>query len=148
MFTFGLGGGGLDPLILLLIALALEAAIGEARFLFKVVPHPVRLIGLLVGFLERKLNREQRSEMDRAVRGLLVVLVVGGLSLSAGVAVAWLTQNYNFAWILEMVLVATLIAQRGLYDRVREPPLAPSTEMPIFETYDSRFPSNCSQLAG
>ncbi len=124
MFTFGLGGGGLDPLILLLIALALEAALGEARFLFRVVPHPVRLIGLLTGFLDRKLNRAQRSEMDRAVRGLLVVLVVAGLSLSVGVAVTWLTQTYNFAWILEMLLVAALIAQRGLYVRVRAVGLA------------------------
>ena len=124
MFTFGLGAGGLDPLILLLIALALEAALGEARFLFRVVPHPVRLIGGLVGFLERKLNREQRSESDRAVRGLLVVLVVAGLSLSVGVAVAWLTQNQNFGWILELVLVVVLIAQRGLYDRVRAVGLA------------------------
>lgn len=119
MFTFGLGGGGLDPLILLLIALAVEAAVGEARFLFRVVPHPVRLIGGLVGFLDRKLNREQRSEMDRAVRGLLVVLFVAGLSLGVGVGVAWLTQTYNFAWILELFLVTALIAQRGLYDRVR-----------------------------
>ena len=124
MFTFGLGAGGLDPLILLLIALALEAALGEARFLFRVVPHPVRLIGGLVGFLERKLNRGQRSESDRAVRGLLVVLVVAGLCLSVGVAVAWLTQNQNFGWILELVLVVVLIAQRGLYDRVRAVGLA------------------------
>ena len=124
MFTFGLGGGGLDPLILLLIALALEAVLGEARFLFRVVPHPVRLIGGLVGFLERKLNREQRSETDRAVRGLLVVIVVAGLSLSVGVLVAWLTQTYNFAWILELFLVTVLLAGRGLYDRVRAVGLA------------------------
>ena len=124
MFTFGLAGGGLDPLILLLMALCLEAALGEARFLFRVVPHPVRLIGGVVGFLERKLNREQRSESDRAVRGLLVVLAVSGLSLGVGVGVAWLTQTYTFAWILEMLLVATLIAQRGLYARVRAVGLA------------------------
>ena len=124
MFTFGLGGGGLDPLVLLLIALAIEAVIGEARFLFRVVPHPVRLVGLLTGFLDRKLNREQRSESDRAVRGLLVVLVVGGLSLGTGVAVAWLTQNQDFGWILELSLVAVLISARGLYVRVRAVGLA------------------------
>ena len=124
MFTFGLGGGGLDPLILLLMALAVEAVIGEARFLFGVVPHPVRLIGGLVGFLERKLNREQRSELDRAVRGLLVVLVVAGLSLGVGILVAWLTQNQNFGWILELFLVTVLLAGRGLYDRVRAVGLA------------------------
>ncbi len=124
MFTLGLGRGGLDPLILLLIALAVEAAVGEARFLFRAVPHPVRLIGLLTGFLDLKLNRELRSEADRAVRGLLVVLVIAGLSLGIGVLVAWLTQNQNFAWVLELFLVVVLISGRGLYDRVRAVGLA------------------------
>ena len=124
MFTFGLRGGGLDPLVLLLIALAVEAVVGEARFLFRAVPHPVRLIGLLTGFLDLKLNREQRSESDRAVRGLLVVLVIAGLSLSVGVAVAWLTQTQKFGWVLELIGVVVLIAGRGLYDRVRAVGLA------------------------
>ena len=73
--TFGMAGGdrGFDPLVLLLMAIVVEAYIGEAERLFKTVPHPVRIIGNAIGFFDRKLNRETRSQVDRAFRGALVV---------------------------------------------------------------------------
>ena len=121
MFTFGLAGGahGFDPLVLLLTALILEAYVGEARFLFKRMRHPVALTGALIGYLDRKLNRETRSENDRALRGALVVVAVAGISGAAGWAVAWLSLNHDFGWLLELFLLVLLVAQRGLYDRVK-----------------------------
>lgn len=121
MFTFGLAEGsrGFDPLTLLLAALALEAVVGEARPLFRLVPHPVRLIGGLVGWLEGKLNRERRGEAMRAVRGAFVVLFVVALTGAVGWGVAWLGSGYRWGMVLEVVLVATLVAQRSLYAHVR-----------------------------
>ena len=55
MLTFGMTGtGGFDPLVLLLMALLVEAYIGEAKRLFKVVRHPVVIIGNVTAFFERK----------------------------------------------------------------------------------------------
>ncbi len=71
-----------------------------------------------MGFLERKLNRENRSQMDRAARGIFVVFVVAGLSAAVGWGVAWLTQNHDFGWIVELFLVTALLAQRSLFDHV------------------------------
>ncbi len=121
MFTLGLAGGahGFDSLILLLLALAVEAYVGEARFVFRVVPHPVVLIGRGTGWLERRLNREQRSQTDRAVRGGLVVMFVVCVCFAVGWGIAWLTRNHDFGVIVEFVLLITLLAQRGLYDHVR-----------------------------
>ncbi len=121
MFTFGLAGEGrgVDPLALLLVALCIEAYVGEIRFLFRGSSHPVALIGRLIGVLERKLNRLQRSNVDRAIRGVLVVVVVGGLCLALGWAVSWLSRNHDFGWIVELSGLIVLIAQRDLYDRVR-----------------------------
>lgn len=121
MFTFGLAGSGpgFDPLILLLLALAVEAYVGEARFLFKVVPHPRRLIGGAAATLERKLNREHRSQVDRAVRGALVAILAVVAALAAGWAVAWLTANVPFLWLVELVLLLALVGQRTLYVRAR-----------------------------
>ena len=45
---------GLAAPVILLIALALDAVIGDPRWL----PHPVRLMGGLVALLDRALNRE------------------------------------------------------------------------------------------
>ncbi|HIJ92935.1 MAG TPA: hypothetical protein QF509_07320 [Rhodospirillales bacterium] len=67
MFTFGIASGeqGFDPLLLLLIALALEAYVGEASLLVRAGWHPTNAIGALIHALDRKLNREHRSELDR-----------------------------------------------------------------------------------
>ena len=121
MFTFGIAGGeqGFDPLLLLLLALALEAYIGEAGLLAKVGWHPANAIGASIHSLDRKLNRQHRGELDRAVRGVLVAVVGAGLSLALGWAIAWLGQNHAFGWIVETVLLVLLLDQRGHYDRLR-----------------------------
>ena len=121
MFSFGFAGGthGFDPLILLLMALVIEAYVGEARVVFSVVPHPVKVIGNCIDFLELKLNRENRSQMDRAVRGALMVLFMAAACGAIGWAVAWLSQHHPFGPVLELILIVVLLAQRGLYDHVR-----------------------------
>ncbi len=120
MLTFGMtGGGGFDPLVLLLLALIVEAYVGEARFIFKTVRHPVKIIGDGIGFFDRKLNREDRSEVDRAVRGVLVVLGVTGLAFAVGWGVAWLSLNHPLGWIVEFLGLVSLLAARGFYDHVR-----------------------------
>ncbi len=121
MLNFGLEGsdGVLDPLVILLIAMILDAAIGEAGGLFRRVPHPVQVIGNLIGVLDNRLNRETRSRADRTARGFLVVVLVCGLSAIVGWAVAWLTRNHDFGWIVELTLTFALLAQRSLYDHVR-----------------------------
>lgn len=112
-------GTGLEPLLLLLFAMLIEAYVGEAKFIFRFVPHPVVLIGRLVGVLDRKLNREKRSGMDRAVRGFITVLVVCGVVGTVGAGIDWVSKNHPFGWIIELVLIISLIAQRGLFDAVR-----------------------------
>lgn len=121
MFTFGLIGGtrGFDPLILLLMALLVESYVGEMRWLFRRVPHPVVVMGRQIDWLDRKLNRERRSEIDRAIRGAIAVLITIALAGGAGFAIAWLTQHHTFGWLLELGLLIALFAQRGLYDAVR-----------------------------
>lgn len=120
MLTFGMTAtDGFDPLVLLLFALLVEAYIGEARRVFKVVRHPVRIIGDLIGFFERKLNRESRSEADRAVRGALVVAVLCGAAFTVGWGVSWLTLHHSFGWIIEFAGLVSLLSARGLYDHVR-----------------------------
>ena len=121
MVTFGFAGGvqTFDPLVLLLIAMVIEAALGDMRLIFRFVPHPVVVLGRLIGWLDRKLNREHRPPADRAIRGGLVTLFVAALCGVGGWGVAWLTRNHDFGWIVELSLVVALLAQRGLYDHVR-----------------------------
>ncbi len=119
MLTFGMTGtGGFDPLVLLLMALIVEGSIGEAKRLFKVVRHPIKIIGGVIAFFERKLNRESRSEADRALRGALVVVFLCGAAFAVGWGVSWLTLNHVFGWIIEFTGIVMLLAARSLYDHV------------------------------
>jgi adenosylcobinamide-phosphate synthase len=113
------GDGGFDPLILLLLALIVEAYVGEAKFIFKTVRHPIRIIGDIIGFFDAKLNREDRAEVDRAFRGAFVVAVVIILAISVGWSVAWLSLNHPLGWIIEFLGLVSLLSARNLYDHVR-----------------------------
>ena len=116
-----IGGGqaAFDPLILLLLALLLDAYLGDTPWLFKRARHPVALLGSLIDWLDRKLNREKRPEIDRAVRGAVAVIAVVALTGGLGLGIAWLSFAHPWGWIVELFCVVLLIAQRGLYDHVR-----------------------------
>lgn len=120
MVTFGILGADapFDPLFLLLIAMAVEAYVGDAAFIFKYVMHPIRIIGGLIGFFDDRLNREKRPQMDRAIRGTLVVLFMVALAGAVGFGFMWLTLHVKYGWIAEAVLLVTLLAGRSLYDAV------------------------------
>lgn len=120
MVTLGLAGATspFDPLILLILAMGIEAYVGEAAFVFKRIRHPVALIGSLIGYFDDKLNRPKRAQIDRAIRGACVVVFMVTLTGAIGVGVMWLTLHMTWGWVLECVLLVTLLAGRGLYDAV------------------------------
>ena len=121
MFTFGFANTahGFDPLVLLLFALLLDSFLGETKFPFRLCRHPVEMIGALVDWFDRKLNRENRSAVDRAFRGAMVVFIIVSLTATVGWGTSWLTQYQNFGWVLELFFLTAMLAGRGLYDSVR-----------------------------
>ncbi|MDP6788565.1 MAG: cobalamin biosynthesis protein [Rhodospirillales bacterium] len=121
MFTMGLAGArpGFDPLALLLVALAVEAIVGEARVLFRVVPHPVAGLEALIATLERKLNRHHRSPADRALRGALVSVFLIALGGVVGWGLAGLSRAHPWGSIPELVVLVVLVSQRGPFDGAR-----------------------------
>ncbi len=110
---------GPHPLILLLFALILDAYIGDPPGIYRLVPHPVALMGRMAAGLERRLNRADRGVVTRRVRGVLVVVVLVGLAAAAGVAIERLARAVPFGWFVELLLVMTLIAQNALYRHVK-----------------------------
>ena len=110
---------GPGPYLLLLLALALDAYIGDPPVLYRVVPHPVALMGRAVGWCDAKLNRGDRSDGTRRVRGVLAALALVGLAAALGWAIHWAVGRIPFGWLAEVVVVMTLIAQRSLFVHVR-----------------------------
>ncbi len=101
------------PLVLL-IALALDALIGDPRWL----PHPIRLMGWLTGFLDRTLNRERLGVAARVFLGAVAVLLVVGVSAVAGWLIADQASALGWGWLVELALVTMLFAQRTMADHM------------------------------
>ena len=98
----------------LLIALALDALIGDPRWL----PHPIRLMGWLTGLLDRTLNRERHGAVIRVAFGAVAVLLVAGVSAAAGWLIADQASALGWGWLAELALVTMLLAQRTMADHM------------------------------
>lgn len=108
-----------NPLILLFAALLLDAVVGDMRWLFRAVPHPIVLVGRLIGWFDDKLNKPERGRATLLVRGLVVTIMVAGLAALVGEVLAWLARGVPYGMALELFLVTVLLAQRSLYDHGR-----------------------------
>jgi adenosylcobinamide-phosphate synthase len=107
-----------DSLHVLLLALVVDALIGDPDWLWKRVPHPVVMFGWAIDRLDGALNNANWSDAERRVMGgIAVVVLVAG----AGV-VGWLIEHalraVPLGWLLEAVVASVFIAQRSLYDHV------------------------------
>ncbi len=114
----------MTPMIVIALALILDAIVGDMRWLFRVIPHPVVLIGRLIGFLDGKLNRAGRGAAALLARGLVVAALVAAAAACAGWAVSWTARILPQGAMLELVCITVLIAQRSLYDHGRAVALA------------------------
>ncbi|WP_235031153.1 adenosylcobinamide-phosphate synthase CbiB [Geminicoccus flavidas] len=117
----------------LILALVLDALVGDPPSLWRRLSHPVVLIGRLVTTLEhvlldppsareptpvKRITDEQATDASRRRRGVLLVLVVLGVAVAAGAALQALAGQLPGGWLLEAVAAATLFAQRSLSDHV------------------------------
>ena len=109
----------LDPLLVLVAALLIDAWLGDMPFLFGRVPHPVVLVGRAVAWFDVRLNREQRSEADRRARGVFTVVILVLAAAAAGFLVDLACRHVRFGWAAEAVVIAVLVAQRSLFDGVQ-----------------------------
>lgn len=108
-----------DPFLVLFLALILDAYVGEMRLLFRVVPHPVVMIGNAIAWCDRRLNRPQRGERARRVRGVLVLLALVGAAVVLGALIQKVAAQAPYGWALELFVLVSLIAQRSLHDHVK-----------------------------
>jgi len=112
-------GGPIQPLTILLAALILDALIGDPPLLWRVLPHPVAIIGGTGAWLERKLNRERRGQRDRLFRGALVAAGMTLAAVALGVAITELRRRWIWGWAVELALVWMMLAQQSLFFHVR-----------------------------
>lgn len=94
----------------LVLALLLDAALGEPKWLWTRLPHPAVLMGRAVGFAEARLNMGNR----RKSRGIAAMALMAVAAMVTG----WLIYLVPDFGVLEVIVAAILLAQRSLVQHV------------------------------
>ncbi len=97
---------------LLALAMGLDAALGEPRWLWSRMAHPAVLMGRAVAWLDRRFNRPPGRRRAGALSLAALLLGAGGLG--------WLIPRLPVGGLIELLLVAALLAQRSLAQHVRD----------------------------
>ncbi|GJE17789.1 adenosylcobinamide-phosphate synthase CbiB [Methylobacterium marchantiae] len=107
-----------DTLVVLALALAIEAAAGYPDRLYRALGHPVTWIGALIGSLDRALNAGGEGQRRAAgIAALLILLTTVG-AITIGVTALAAATGFLPAVLLLAIVCATLPAQRSLDDHV------------------------------
>jgi adenosylcobinamide-phosphate synthase len=109
-----------NTLFIVVAALAFDALIGDPDWLWRRLPHPVALIGSLIEFLDRMLNRETWPPSRRKAAGLGVVIFLVAVSGLIGFLAEAALQHVVFGNIALGLIASVLVAQRSLYQHVAE----------------------------
>lgn len=98
--------------ISILLAYGIDLVVGDPR----TWPHPVKMMGQLIHFLDTKLNRNKKSQGV-----LMLVIVLAAVAVVSSTLVWGANQIHPFLGLLvEAVLIATTISQKGLKDAAME----------------------------
>lgn len=110
----------LHSLVVVILGLAIEAAVGYPSALYDRIRHPVVWIGALIGLLDRRLNREAWSPALRRAAGVAAIVLVIAVAAAAGFAVellAFVAGGFP-GMVVAALFAATLFAARSLNDHV------------------------------
>jgi len=110
----------LDTTWVLLGAFALEGVVGYPAPVWRRIGHPVSWMGRFLSLGETWLNSHGRHARRDFIGGLFWLLVgIALLGCLMWVLSATLRQ-IAYGWIVELLIIATLIASRSLYTHVRD----------------------------
>ena len=102
---------------LLLFGLALEAVLGWPDWLLRRIGHPVMWIGAVISASERRLN--SGSDSRRLVTGGITVAATLILTAAIAIAVDRALPQTVAGDMVRIVIVASLLSARSLYDHVK-----------------------------
>ena len=98
----------MNTFLVLVVAMALDGALGEPKWLWDRFPHPAVLMGRAVGYLDKTLN----TGSSQWVKGVLTLIILVAGAWLLGVILA------QFGWLVEVIVAAVLLAQKSLAQHV------------------------------
>jgi adenosylcobinamide-phosphate synthase len=107
-----------NTLFVVVVALAFDAVIGDPDWLWRRLPHPVVLMGSLIGLFDRVLNQATRSRAFRRIAGIGLVVMLVAIAAAVGLLLEAVLQQIPFGHLLLGLIASVLIAQRSLFQHV------------------------------
>lgn len=106
-------------LLVVVLAMVIDAGLGDPGWLYRRVHHPVVLIGKAIAWLDDRLNAgEPRAPATAFAAGMFTTVFVVALASAVGYFLYLFCEQMDYGWLVEAVLASTLIAFRGLHDYV------------------------------
>ena len=103
--------------MVLLLALAVDAVLGDPDWLWRRLPHPVVIIGRLISWLDRMLNRDADPVWKRRA-GIATAALLISLAGSLGYLLHSLFALHPAGMAGEVLVAAIFLAQLSLYEHV------------------------------
>ena len=97
---------------ILALAMLLDAALGEPRWLWDRVPHPAVAAGRAVGWFDRRWNERAGEGARRRLRGVAMMAALGIVAIALG----WIVGLGGP--LAEIIALAVLLAHRSLVEHV------------------------------
>ena len=100
----------------LAMACLLDAAAGDPRWF----PHPVRWMGSLVNWCDRRIHQLLLSPAQQRIAGLLLAVALPSGAYAVGVLLIWLGNSIDSLWgsVVVVLMAWTTLAARDLIDHV------------------------------
>lgn len=106
-------------LVILFLALVLDWYVGDPDWLWGRIPHPVALFGRLISLGEEGLYHADASASRQYKSGAILISGLVIASLILGWLLAELLDGFGIiGMVIELLLVAVMIAQKSLVDHV------------------------------
>ena len=101
------------------MALLADALLGDPAWLYRRVPHPAAAIGSAISRVELWLLKPTGSRRHRRLAGAALLAIVAGTATIIGIVLSAGARQVPAGWLVEGLLMSTLLAQRSLVEHVR-----------------------------
>lgn len=96
------------------LALLLERWFGYPQRLVELIGHPVIWMGRFISFMERGVDKRQRTPRQRRDAGIFTLAMLLLVTLTITLAVQQVLRSMPLGWVLEIMLATPFLAQKEL----------------------------------
>ena len=113
--------GSVDArLVILILAMGLSAAVGDAPARAMGSRHPGEIAAQAIALFDRRLNRDTRSDATRRIRGTIITILFLAGALAAGVALAALAARSSAGGLIDLAILTVTLDLRGPLARAQK----------------------------